>query len=527
MTDSGNRLFGIRPGPLAHFVVWGSTPIYLVVIMMFPVNSNEYTIGLLCTRIPPLIIAALIIYRSDDTISKGGLLLIASEGIFMLGRIVSLFTGNGSLATHMVWIFGYIGIIGGHLRFNNLWHAGRRREMIQDAMLVTVACLCVTADLLGVRYVMEALQPGWSPYDRAVQLLSSSFQVLDFVAFGLSIRIVLTAFRRDVRAMWLMVGTMSLMVADVLWQIPGVHFATSPLAVPAELLYHLHAVALVLAAALPVPPSTSSHHRQIALTVPVMYREVTLLMVCLIVPALTGVVLGLFDTSRNWYFALHGGAVMAIIAGWRLRSLFQLACTEAEEFFSRATHDPLTGAVNRAGWDAALGHAAASSKPYHVLIVDMDWFKQYNDTYGHQAGDFLLCDAVTSWERELPPHCILARLGGEEFGVLAPRSTQQEAIDLAKRLLVTVPHSQTCSIGAAAGRAGDVPGDVVRRADQALYTAKRRGKNRYEVFGMLSTNGWRAPAPRTAQERRPQVTRPQKSPAVDNASKAPDKPPVG
>lgn len=512
-------------------MVWGSTPIYLVVLLMFPVSSDEYTIGLLCTRVPPLIIAALIIRRSDDTINKGGLLLIASEGVFMLGRVVSLFTERGALATLIVWIFGYIGIIGGHLRFNNLWHQGRRREMIQDAALVTMACLCVTADLLGIRYVMEALQPGMSWYDRAVQLLSSSFQVLDFIAFGISIRIMLTALRRDVRATWLFVGTLSLMLADILWQIPGVHFATSNVAVVSELLYHLHAVALVLAAALPVPPSSVAHPRQLVLTVPIMYREVTLLMVCLIVPALTGVVLGILDTHRNWFFALHGGALMALIAGWRLRSLFQLACTEAEEFFSRATHDPLTGAVNRAGWDAALSHAAdkaaASSKSYHVLIADMDWFKQYNDTYGHQAGDHLLCDAVTAWERELPANCILARLGGEEFGVLAPRSTQQEAIDLAKRLLVTVPHSQTCSIGVAAGKAGDVPTDVVRRADQALYTAKRRGKNRYEVFGMLSTSGWQTPSPRVPNSRRPRSAGAPGIEIGEGATKEPDQPSVG
>ena len=144
-----------------------------------------------------------------------------------------------------------------------------------------------------------------------------------------------------------------------------------------------------------------------------------------------------------------------------------------------ANTDPLTGVPNRRYWDVQLPRAlaAASGSTLCVAIIDLDNFKQYNDRHGHQEGDKLLRAAAAAWGAELRSTDLLARYGGEEFAVLFPGTGLAEA-ELALERLRTATPTVTCSAGVAEYRAGETAEELVDRADDALYRAKRDGRDR-------------------------------------------------
>lgn len=146
-----------------------------------------------------------------------------------------------------------------------------------------------------------------------------------------------------------------------------------------------------------------------------------------------------------------------------------------------ASVDVLTGLPNRRVFMARLRRGVAAARPggraMSVAILDLDHFKQYNDTHGHDAGDRLLEATALQWRSIMREQDILARIGGEEFGLLVEGDVH-ECHALADRLIASVPHGQTASAGVAPYRAGDDAAGALRRADQALYAAKAAGRAR-------------------------------------------------
>jgi diguanylate cyclase (GGDEF)-like protein len=144
--------------------------------------------------------------------------------------------------------------------------------------------------------------------------------------------------------------------------------------------------------------------------------------------------------------------------------------------------DPLTGIPNRRAWEdgfpTMLENARAAGQPLCVAMLDLDHFKRYNDAHGHPAGDDLLRRVTAAWNAQLRPGDLLARLGGEEFGLVLPGCGAADAIRLADRLRRVVPDEQSCSIGIAGAVDGETGAFLVARADQALYDAKAGGRNR-------------------------------------------------
>jgi diguanylate cyclase (GGDEF)-like protein len=141
--------------------------------------------------------------------------------------------------------------------------------------------------------------------------------------------------------------------------------------------------------------------------------------------------------------------------------------------------DALTRLPNRRAWDSrlALALSLSESKPFAVVILDLDHFKRFNDTYGHPAGDALLQEAGAAWRAVIRDADFLARLGGEEFGVLifADRRATERTVD---RIRAQVPGAETCSAGIAFREPGETAASLVARADHALYEAKTGGRNR-------------------------------------------------
>ncbi|MGC8627748.1 MAG: GGDEF domain-containing protein [Acidimicrobiales bacterium] len=144
-----------------------------------------------------------------------------------------------------------------------------------------------------------------------------------------------------------------------------------------------------------------------------------------------------------------------------------------------ARGDPLTGLANRRSWDERLEQelerAARSLEPLSVLVADLDGFKAVNDTAGHQAGDAVLRAVAGAWLREVRDGGdFLARLGGDEFGVIAPGADALGARKLAQRLASALPEGVSASIGVATWERTEGASELVRRADWAMYQAKRR-----------------------------------------------------
>ena len=148
-----------------------------------------------------------------------------------------------------------------------------------------------------------------------------------------------------------------------------------------------------------------------------------------------------------------------------------------------AQTDALTGLPNRRAWDLELAEALREHPRLAIAILDLDHFKQYNDTYGHPAGDRLLKETAAAWRDQLRAGDLLARLGGEEFGLLLPDCDGEVALDVVERLRGSVSGGRTCSAGIAVRAVGEDAEVVVARADGALYRAKASGRDQTLLSG--------------------------------------------
>ena len=183
-------------------------------------------------------------------------------------------------------------------------------------------------------------------------------------------------------------------------------------------------------------------------------------------------------------------------AGKRILELQEQLVTAREQLRIQATHDSLTGLFNRMAILEALDREVTRSnrekKPLAVIMADLDHFKEINDTHGHQAGDIVLRETARRMSASLRAYESVGRYGGEEFLVVVPGSDLDAAVELAERLRQGVSAEAVCVAGATisttvslglAVSTADVsrPDQLLHQADEALYAAKRAGRNRIEV----------------------------------------------
>jgi diguanylate cyclase len=158
--------------------------------------------------------------------------------------------------------------------------------------------------------------------------------------------------------------------------------------------------------------------------------------------------------------------------------------------------DGLTGVNNRKSFDRYISELVekntVSNRPFSLLMLDIDNFKQVNDNYGHQTGDRVILAVIGKCRQSIRGEDFLARYGGEEFVVILPGASLKNAVKKAKHICQTIATTRyslddvqgnptlsvTVSIGVAAYQKADTRASVVERADKALYLAKQSGKNR-------------------------------------------------
>lgn len=180
---------------------------------------------------------------------------------------------------------------------------------------------------------------------------------------------------------------------------------------------------------------------------------------------------------------------------------------ELEEARRQATTDPLTGLQNRRAFDAELARLfndAAAAAPICLLAFDLDRFKAVNDTHGHPVGDAVLRNVAGILKAASRSEDIVARLGGEEFVAVLPRTPPEAATTIAERIRHAVGLARmtaqdgttfhvTVSIGIAVRGDDDDPESLLARADAALYAAKHGGRNqvRIEPAAKTAAVDWR------------------------------------
>ena len=163
-----------------------------------------------------------------------------------------------------------------------------------------------------------------------------------------------------------------------------------------------------------------------------------------------------------------------------------------------ATTDMLTGLVNRSQFDAVLKSEVSRqhryARPLSLIMLDLDYFKQINDSHGHDVGDQVLVALADLLKSNLRKADCCARWGGEEFMLLAPETSLEQAVRLAEKIRGAIKHtdfpiqgSVTASFGVVEVHSQESVKSVMKRADDALYLAKEKGRDRVSTGGLLKS----------------------------------------
>ncbi|WP_421338815.1 membrane-associated sensor domain-containing protein [Aeromonas veronii] len=225
-------------------------------------------------------------------------------------------------------------------------------------------------------------------------------------------------------------------------------------------------------------------------------------------PMTVGVGLELFlrvDFPQIYLLGVLFGVIALEVGRRMLHRWFELAIMREHENLTLlrkldqlAKQDPLTGVANRRHFnielDRALAHSQESGAPLSLILIDVDYFKRFNDHYGHQVGDMCLKEVAQALNRAVrTPSDLVARYGGEEFVLLLPNTDRQAAANVAQRLQDGLASLQlehlasdvapwvTVSQGIASNVSGEGANQLLERADQALYRAKESGRNQFCV----------------------------------------------
>jgi diguanylate cyclase (GGDEF)-like protein len=172
-----------------------------------------------------------------------------------------------------------------------------------------------------------------------------------------------------------------------------------------------------------------------------------------------------------------------------------------QQLYGLATFDGLTRVANRRSFDQHLKQVLQQQKELSLVLCDVDYFKRYNDTYGHQAGDSCLQQVAQALRSGVRKSDLVARYGGEEFALILPHASAAVAQEVIQRIQthierLSIPHAGsevnpyvTISYGIAhtSGHPNPLPSELIQQADDALYQAKRAGRNRAVVVSMAES----------------------------------------
>ncbi|NAZ80836.1 diguanylate cyclase [Kineococcus sp. R8] len=374
------------------------------------------------------------------------------------------------------YLAAYVLLAAGCWQFVRARRGGRDREGLVDSAIVTVG-FC----LLSWTFLMR---PTLAAVDESVlaRVLGTAYPLGDVLLLAFLVRLLTTNGGRSTAFRLLVAGTVTMLGADCAYQLVSLDSDDG-----GAVLTALWVVSYLFFAAAALHPSMRSltdaeppagwaftRGRLAALTVASLLSPGTLL-----------VQLALGLHLETWAVALSS-VVLFLLVVLRMSGLVRHLQEQAGKLAALARSDALTGLPNRRTSDAELERmrerAGCDGTPLSLAMLDLDHFKAFNDTFGHQAGDRLLVETGAAWRTVLTAStggdAVLARWGGEEFVVLLPGRDAASARAAVQALRPATPAGQTFSAGVAQWDGREDPGALVSRADAALYAAKTAGRDR-------------------------------------------------
>ena len=394
-----------------------------------------------------------------------------------------------------VYLLGYVAVTTGVAL---LLHAGRRGRDpagTLDSLILTTA-LAVLSWVLLARPIISAYAE--SPLAAAVAV---SYPLADIALAGLLIRLLTTSGGRTRAYRLLVVALLLLIVADsassALQQLTfGGDLWLDYLWLASYVVWGaagLHPSMVVFSAPATPAPTRFTRTRLAALTISVV-----------LVPVVLAVQTALGLTPTIWAVVIFSIIAFLLVVARMYLSMQQIQAANAEreaaqdQLAHQAAHDPLTGLANRAQAmlliAGALNRAQRSGAVIGLLFVDLDGFKQVNDTLGHPAGDEVLAAVADRMRAAVRAGDVVARLGGDEFLVLLePLDEQASGVAVGERVIAALSEpmllrsGHQARIGASIGLAisqdaGTDADRLLQEADLAVYRAKSAGRGRIEVF---------------------------------------------
>ncbi|MEV4350456.1 GGDEF domain-containing protein [Actinoplanes sp. NPDC049596] len=358
----------------------------------------------------------------------------------------------------------------------------RRRTAQRDwSSLVDAATLTTGFGLLAWIFLIKPVAA-----DPSIGLLghivSVGYPVGDLALLAMTARLMLGGGARNISFRLLGAALLCFLGGDGAWAVIN-QMVWEPGTLVHKLLADAFLIGYLLFAAAAVHPATR------ALPVVVAPRSVRpnrrlllmLTLVSLIAPALL-----IEQAARHEItdaFAIGFGCVaLFLLVVTRMSQLITQLDVQTEKVRELAVTDELTGLPNRRAWNTELprtiDRVRRTGDPLAVAIIDIDHFKRFNDAYGHLAGDRVLKESAAAWQEQLRTADHLARFGGEEFVVMLPDATAEQAHEIVDRMRRATPLGQTFSAGVAVWDGAETAECLTARADAALYEAKKAGRNR-------------------------------------------------
>lgn len=415
---------------------------------------------------------------------RGWLLILAGYSGWVVGDIVwgieqHVLPDVYPAPSDIPYLGAYLVLGAGALVFART-RRGRDLPAVLDSSIITAG-----AAVLVAVFVIAPLTDS-SGLSVAGNAVSSAYPLGDLFLLGVLVRVSATPALRTVSFVLLAISMSLTMVSDMAWNV-AVAVAGSTVSIAWVDAGWLGGYIFAAAAACvpsmrtlaePGPDRQEgmpSRTRLVALTAGLLLPGVALL------------VDGMNGGAVRWQVIGVGMLVLSVLVLLRMVGLVHVVQVQAVRLAALASSDSLTGVPNRRTWDHELSRACLTSRDQGTLlsvaVMDLDRFKAYNDTKGHQAGDRLLREAAAAWTDALPPGTLLARYGGEEFAVLLADVGPKSAAAILERLRAVTPDGQTFSAGVALWDPATDPAAVVAAADEALYVAKRAGRDRIVVHG--------------------------------------------
>ncbi|MEU4624011.1 GGDEF domain-containing protein [Actinoplanes sp. NPDC023801] len=414
--------------------------------------------GLICIAV---VLAAVRRYRPDQP--STWYVFVAGIGVWLAGTVIERATTAApwSHVSSLLFLAGYpllchalIGLIRGRVRYHD-------RTAGIDAGIVATSLALLFWTLIAGQVTLPWLQ-----------LLFAAGDIALFVLISL---LVTTPGARTASYLMMLAALALTVFSDVM--IMTMPFRPGAPADVAQLLSYAFVGAAVL--------HPSMRQLTVPLTQPPAFvrpRLALLTVAILLAPAVSLYQGATGRIAQNWLPVGVSSIILFLLVTARMAGLVMRVEHQARRLSVLVNQDPLTGVANRRRWDdrlaEAMSRAARTGEPLVVALLDLDHFKRFNDTHGHQAGDELLSGAAAAWSAGLRDDDLLARYGGEEFCVLLTGRTTAEAARAVEHLQALTPRGQTFSAGLTRWDGHRTARELLEEADRLLYEGKRSGRAR-------------------------------------------------